>query len=340
MDVRKHQKWRRASACAVACGVIVAGGAVVSVGPAFADTTTGGGTAPQLANITPGFDVSPDADTSDLALEFSVDVSDVNSLENLTTVDVCFYHSTAGTNACAATDGRKELKATWTQATDAFTLDDGSGTQADISTSTDTTYSADATSMTLLFKLKVAENHREGDWNVKVTATDDDALTATNDDAGVTDFGSSWYGNVDTARASQTFGAVAAGSASSAIEVTGGKFTSNGTAAVNYAVADLTDGSFTATNDGGADGLSTSPGAIPSADEFALDCSPDDTWNAANDIRVGTTATVVEDNILSTGSAENGDDLIQSCTMLVGTEWKRDSNPLYTGAVTTTISDS
>lgn len=333
------KRWRTRIAAQAAGGLLVAGGltAIVAM-PAQADTTTGGGTAPVVSGTTATFSITPDQDGSDAPLEFAATVGDVNSMENLTTVTLCLGLTGGGDTSCAAPDGRVSVKMTWTQSDNSFAVDDGAGTLAADAASI-SGYSIDAISQNMTFKLTFGEALREGSWESTVTALDDDGLShSVNDTDGNT---VNWYANVDTQRSAVTWGAIAAGDASTQT----GQFATivtNGTSAINYSMADLTDGSFTATNAGGADGTGSASGAAPGNDAFALDCDDDGGAFSANGaLRIGTGATLCEDNVTTSGTAEGGDTTVtQSLKLFVGTEWKRDASPLYTGAVAVTVTNS
>ena len=169
-----------------AVALTATGLSVLSATPASADQVALLNTDPIVSSSSftmPGVQVAfePDGAASDEVYQYNVTVADAETLDDLTTVTLCLYHSLnevaaagEGDNTCAATDPANTVLLTWSQATDAFTIDAGSSTYWALATGTVSNHSGVLTDTTAAFEFRftVSEAIREGTWTANVTATD------------------------------------------------------------------------------------------------------------------------------------------------------------------------
>lgn len=301
--------WRR---IAVITSLVALFGLTLSaVGVASADQFNPANTAPTVSTPSLSASIQPDSGASDTVYSYSVVVGDADTLNDLSTVVVCLYLTTGGDSTCATPDPTTDVKLTWTQSTDAFTIDDGSvnsywalGAGADASSSPTLT----GTSETFTFKFTVSEATREGGWTAAVTA-DDGAATAS-DSTATTTVG---HYSAITTRVSQDFGTLGSGLASGVSRTASPTVTSNGQTTYSATAGNFTDGTYTFTLK--TNGL-TSEG--PAAGEVSFDCQVASTFTEGSATRVGSTSTQLSATETSTGTPEGGSTVDNSCRLAHG----------------------
>lgn len=276
---------------------------------AGADSVTLANSAPTVSTPSVSASIQPDAGASDTEYSYSVTVGDADTLNDLSTVTVCLYHSTAGDNTCASPDPATDVKLVWTQSTNAFTVDDGTGTfWANGTTAAPSSPTLTGTSGTFTFTFVVSEVTREGSWVAKVTA-DDGAATATDN----TPTSAVGHYAAITTRTQQSFGTLAADTAATVTDSP--TVTSNGTTAYSMTSGDFTDGTYSFT-------LKTT--GAPSTDidrlagELSYDCNQGATFDGASATRVGSTATQIGATITASGTVEGGATTANTCRLLHG----------------------
>ncbi len=274
---------------------------------AGADEVTLANSAPTVSSPALSPSIQPDAGPSDSEYSYSVTVGDADTLNDLSTVTLCLFHSTDGDGTCASPDPATDVKLVWTQSTNAFTVDDGTGTfWADGTASTSPTLTG--TSGTFTFTFVVSEVTREGTWNATVTAADG---TATAIDSTLTT-AVNHYAAITT-RGQQDFGTLAADTASMVTDSP--TVTSNGTTAYSMTSGDFTDGTYSFT-------LQTA--GTPETDidraagEVSYDCSQGATFDGVSATRVGSTTTQIGATITASGTVEGGSTVANTCRLLHG----------------------
>lgn len=302
--------WRRLGV--VASLLALMGLTLSAVGVASADEFTTANSAPTVSSPSLSASIQPDAGASDTVYSYSVTVGDADTLNDLSTVTVCLYRTTGGDSTCATPDPTTTVKLTWTQSTDAFTIDDGSvndywalGSGADASTSPTLT----GTSGTFTYKFTVSEATREGGWTAAVTATDTSAAAASDSTATTT---VNHYSAITT-RVSQDFGTLSASLASGGTSTASPTMTANGQTTYSMTAGDFTDGTYTFTLK--TTGL-TSEG--PAAGEVTFDCEVASTFTESSAVRVGSTSTQLSADETTTGTPEGGSAVDNSCRLAHG----------------------
>jgi hypothetical protein len=305
----RQPRWRRA---AVTTSLVALLGLTLSaVGVAQADEFQPANSAPTVSTPSLSASIQPDAGASDTVYSYSVVVGDADTLNDLSTVVVCLYHTTAGDATCATPDPATDVKLTWTQSSDAFTIDDGSansywalGSGADASSSPTLT----GTSGTFTYKFTVSEATREGGWTAKVTA-DDGAATATDSTATTT----VQHYSAITTRVSQDFGTVSSGLANGAASSASPTVTSNGQTTYSLTSGNFSDGTYTFT-------LKTT-GLVsegPAAGELTFDCHVGSTFAEASATRIGSTSTQISAAETPSGTPEGGSTVSNACRLAHG----------------------
>jgi len=266
-------------------------------------------TAPTLVPLSLSSSIQPDDDASAAVYTYSATVADLDTLNDLTAVTLCLYHTTGGSSDCSSLNPANTVKLTWTQATNSFAIDGNSsnsywalGTGADASSAP-----ADLTAMTgtFSFKFTVSEAMREGGWTAKLTA--DDGVAAPVSNATLTT--TVQHYSAIAARSQKDFGTLAANVPGDATDTP--TVTSNG--GVFYS---MTAGSFT--NDSYSFALRTSAGA-PTAGQVTFDCLVGGSWSlGVGAVRVGSTATQLSASQLGTGTLEGGTGLANTCRLQHG----------------------
>ena len=304
--------WRKLTS---AVSLLVLVGLVVSgVGVAGADEFTTANTAPTVSSPSLSASIQPDAGASGTVYSYSVTAGDADTLNDLSTVVVCLYRTTGGDSTCATPDPTTTVKLTWTQSTDAFTIDDGSvndfwalGTGAEASTAPTLT----ATSGTFTFNFTVSEATREGAWTAAATVTDSSSATASDSTATTT----VQHYSAITTRASQSFGTLSAGLEAGGTATASPTVTSNGQTTYSMTAGDFTDGTYTFSLKTTG---STSEG--PAAGEVTYDCEVASTFAEASAKRVGSTSTELSATETPTGTPEGGSAVDNSCRLAHGGE--------------------
>lgn len=275
---------------------------------ADAEQVTPANTAPTVSAPALSANIQPDAGASNAEYSYSVTVGDVDTLNDLSTVTLCLY-ITGGDSTCATPDPATDVKLTWTQSTNAFTVDDGTGTfWANGTTTPPSSPTLTGTSGTFTFTFVVSEVTREGTWNATLIA-DDGAATAT--DSTLTT-AVAHYAAI-TSRTQKSFGTLAANAAGTVTDSP--TVTSNGTTAYSMTSGNFTDGTYSFT-------LKTT--GAPSSDltrvagEISYDCNQGATFDGASATRIGSTATQVGATITATGTVEGGTTVANSCRLLHG----------------------
>lgn len=302
--------WRRFAAVISLTALL--GLTLSGFGVASADQFTTGNSAPTVSSPTLSATISPDSGASDAVYSYSITVGDADTLNDLDTVTVCLYQTTVGDSTCATPDPTTDVRLTWTQSTNAFTLDDGSvndywalGTVADLSTSPALT----GTSGTFTFKFTVSEATREGGWTAAVSATDTSASSASDSLATTT---VNHYSAITT-RVSQDFGTLGSGLASGVTRTASPTVTANGQTTYSANAGDFTDGTYTFSLK--TTGLTSEE---PGAAEVTLDCQVASTFAEASATRVGATSTELSATETATGTPEDGSAVDNTCRLAHG----------------------
>ncbi len=306
MSVSKS--WRRV---VVSMSLVALLGLTVSAtGVAQADEFITGNTAPTVATPALSASIQPDAGASAVVYSYSVVVGDADTLNDLSTVTVCLYLTTGGDATCATPDPATDVKLTWTQSTNAFTIANGSttywalGTAGDVSTAPTLT----GTSGTYTFKFTVSEAMREGSWTAAVTADDGVATAADSAATGTVN-----HYSAITARVAQAFGTVTSGLLNGVVSTASPTVSSNGQTTYSATAGNFTDGTYTFTLK--TDGLTS---VAPAAGEVTFDCEVAATFTEASATRVGTTSTQLSATETTTGTVENGSTVANSCRLAHG----------------------
>lgn len=302
-------RWRRSAA--VISLMALLGLSLSAVGVASAELFATANTAPTVATPTLSTPIQPDAGASDTVYSYSIVVGDADTLNDLSTVTVCLYLTTGGDSTCATPDPTTDVKLVWTQSTNAFTIDDGSvnsywalGTAANASTSPTLT----GTSGTFTFQFTVSEATREGGWTAAVTA-DDGVATASNSTATTT---VNHYSSITT-RVSQDFGTLGSGLVNGVVRTASPTVTANGQTTYSMTAGNFTDGTYTFTLK--TTGLTSE---APAAGEVTFDCQVASTFTEGSAVRVGSTSTQLSGTQTSTGTAEGGVAVDNSCRLAHG----------------------
>ncbi len=302
--------WRRFGA--VVSIMALLGLTLSAAGVASADQFATTNSAPTVSSPTLSASIQPDAGPSDTVYSYSITVGDADTLNDLDTVAVCLYQTTVGDSTCATPDPTTDVKLTWTQSTNGFTIEDGSvndywalGTGADASVSPTLT----GTSETFTFKFTVSEATREGGWTAAVTATDTSAASASDSAATTT---VNHYSAITT-RVSQDFGTLSAGLGGAGTSIASPTVTANGQTTYSMAAGDFTDGTYTFALK--TTGL-TSEG--PAAGEVTFDCDVASTFTEGSSTRVLSTSTQLSAAETATGTAEDGAALDNACRLAHG----------------------
>lgn len=302
-------RWRQSAA--VIAIMALMGLTLSAVGVASAEQFAPANTAPTVATPTLSASIQPDAGASGTVYSFGITVGDADTLNDLSTVTVCLYLTTGGDSTCATPDPTTDVKLVWTQSTNAFTIDDGSvnsywalGTGADVSASPTLT----GTSGTFTYKFTVSEATREGGWTAAVTA-DDGVATASNSAATTT---VNHYSAITT-RVSQDFGTLGSGLVNGVVKTASPTVTANGQTTYSMTAGNFTDGTYTFTLK--TTGLTSE---APAAGEVTFDCQVASTFTEASAVRVGSTSTQLSANQTSTGTAEGGTAVDNSCRLAHG----------------------
>lgn len=302
--------WRRFGV--VASLLALLGLTLSTAGVASADQFTTTNSAPTVSAPSLSASISPDAGASETVYSYSITVGDADTLNDLGTVTVCLYQTLVGDPTCATPDPTTDVELTWTQSTDAFTIEDGSvndywtlGTGVDASSSTTLT----GTSGTFTFKFTVSEATREGGWTAAVTAVDSSAGSATDSAATTT---VNHYSAITT-RVSQDFGTLGSGLANGVVQTASPTVTANGQTTYSMTAGDFTDGTYTFTLN--AAGLTSE---APGAGEVTFDCQAASTFTEGSATRVGTTSTQLSANETTTGTPEGGSTVDNSCRLAHG----------------------
>lgn len=274
---------------------------------ARADTFTPQNSNPTVSTPSLSASISPDAGQSASQYTYSVTVGDADTLNDLDTVTLCLYHTTAGDATCATPDPATDVKLVWTQSTNAFTIDDGSvntywalGTSPAPSAPTLTGVSG-----IFSFTFFVSEAMRKGGWTAKVTAADGNAGSTDAVDSTPTTTVNGYA--AITTRVSQSFGTIASGG--SATATASPTVTSNGQTTFSLTAGNFSNGSYSFS-------LKTATGA-PGAGEVAFDCNIG-VFDALAAVRIGSTATAVSTAQTASGTAEGGAAVSNGCRLMHG----------------------
>lgn len=320
------------SGAVLATGALLAAGLVGAfAGPAGADTLEQSNEPPVVSalNATGSATMQPDSDSSEGTYSVTATVSDANTVQDLTTVSLCMYLDGAS-DTCASPDGTTQALLTWTQATDTFAMNDGAGAYWVDATSTEN-YSAGNDDMGFTFNFKVSEAARAGNWNAKVIAVDDAAASDSEVDTSNT---MAYYANVDTNRAAQDYGSLAAGGTSNKLDISSGTIQANGSTDVFYAAGSFNNPveSVNLTN---YQAINSSVAVTPAEGSYALDCQSGATFTQGSSTRVATVATEITSAAFTTGTAEGGaSDSTASCRLTNGGGVPTGT---YTGTVQVTV---
>ncbi len=291
-------------------------------GVAQADTFTPENSDPTVSAPSLPASIQPDAGASDTEHAYSVTVGDADSLNDLDTVTVCLYLTTGGDNTCATPDPATDVKLTWTQSTNSFTIDDGSSNSYwALATGAASSAPADLTAVSgaFAFRFTVSEAMRQGGWTATVTATDGNGGIDATDSTSTTTV--SHYSAVTT-RVQQSFGTIASGG--NAVATASPTVTSNGTTVFKLSAGAFTAGTYSYSLK--TTGLTS---AGPSAGEVAFDCIIGSTFTEASATRVASTSTQVSDTQTSTGTAEGGAAVSNTCRL-----WQGGQRPVSSYAAT------
>lgn len=283
-----------------------------AVGVASADEFTTANTAPTVSTSTLSSPIQPDAAASNTEYSYSIVVGDADTLNDLSTVTVCLYLTTGGDSTCATPNPTSAVKLTWTQSTDAFTMDSGS-VNAYWALGTGTVSSSPTltgTSGTFTFNFTVSEATREGEWTAAVTA--DDGTATVSDSTAVATVN---HYSAITTRVAQDYGTLGAGLANGVVKTASPTVTSNGQTTYNMTAGDFTDGTYTFTL------LTTGMTSVgPAAGEVTFDCEVASTFTEANATRTGSTSTEISATETTTGTPEDGSVVDNSCRLAHGGE--------------------
>lgn len=301
--------WRRLAAVVSMLALLAL--VVSGAGIADADEFTTANTAPTVSSPSLSASIQPDTGASDVEYTYSVTVGDAESLNDLSNVAVCLYQTVEGDSTCATPDPTNTVKLTWTQSTDAFTIDDGSTNDYWTNGTGSTSPTLTGTSGTFTFTFTVSEATREGGWTALVTATDTTGGTDTDGTATTT----VQHYSAITTRVAQDFGTVAAGLANAANVTASPTVTANGQTTYGMTAGDFTDGTYTFALK--TDGL-TSDGPAPG--EVTFDCEVASTFTEASATRVGSTSTQLSAAETTSGTPEGGTAVDNACRLAHGGE--------------------
>ena len=151
----------------------------VVVGVAAADTFRPANSPPSMgpAQVT----VSPGVKGATIALEYSVEVADPESLHDLARLELCLYAADGGDGPCSVPDPATNVTVAWTEATGAFTIDDGQGAGAwRLGTGewASAVPALSGTRGTFAFRIRVVRTSILGEWRAVATATDRSGASA------------------------------------------------------------------------------------------------------------------------------------------------------------------
>lgn len=276
-------------------------------GSAGADSFTPENSTPSISSPSLSATISPDAGASDTEYSYSVQVTDNDTLADLSTVSVCLYHSSEGDSGCSSLNPANTVKLLWTGSTGQFSIDDGTGSYWTLGTATAPTSLGD-TAGTFTFPFKVSEATRQGTWTAAVTVQDGSNATATDSTPTST---VNHYAAI-TARASVDFGTLAADTPNPV--AANPTVTSNGPTDYSMTAGDFSgpsESSFTLVTTGAAGDTARNAG------EVTFDCSLGASYDTANDVRVGASATSLG-TVTSTGTAEDGETQSNTCQVVHG----------------------
>jgi hypothetical protein len=308
-----------------AFAVTVTGLTLVGAAPVSADEVTPSNTPPTVSSpvfTLPGEQSAfePDSGASDEIYAYSVTIGDAETLNDLTAVKVCLYHSLQengsdvgdGDDTCASVDPANTVELTWTRSTDAFTQSVGASSfwALDSGTPSSRTGQLTDTTASLNFRFTVSEAMREGTWTAKVTATDRSLATAV--DSTQTKAVTAY--SAITTRAPQAFGTLDPGEAGTA--TASPTVISNGATTLSMTAADFAgdfvdeDFSFTLKTDGATS-------VAPAAGQLTYDCEQAASFTEGSATRVGLTATDIG-TATASGTAENGSTVDNTCRIKHG----------------------
>ena len=307
--------------------------------PASADQFDPPNSTPAIGVTTDTLAMAPDTGASNTVYMIETNVSEADTLMDVNTVTWCVYLITQATgsppgdvSACATPDPKTNVKFTWTRSTDAFTIDNGSGTFWALGTAGDVSvsnYVSTNTSMDVDLKFTVSEASRAGTWGVKAIVDDGDTTANHSDTIGYT---MAYYSNIQTQRASQNFGTLTAGSADA--DNVAATVVANGSSDLLYQLGgNFVDGSANvATVATGTAGTGPTPGQV------SYDCSPTGTYDLNTDVRVVTASpTMIASAVHPDGTVENGTaSAAQSCRLTSGGALPRAGSP-YVSTVTVSV---
>lgn len=295
---------------------------LLAASPANAEQVTPANTAPTVSS--PAFTLptgqtafEPDSGASDGVYAYAVTVGDAETLNDLSTVSVCLYHSLKeggatggeGDSTCALINPANTVQMTWTRSTDGFTTSTGGSTFWALDTGTPSSRTGALTGTTgiLTFRFTVSEAMREGTWTAKVTATDTSDEVAS--DSTATKLVNP-YSAIST-RVQQNFGTLAAGGVGGT-KAAAPTVVSNGATTLSMTAGNFVNGSysFTLKTDGGTS-------TVPATGQITYDCQRAATFTEASATRVGSTATSLG-SATASGTAENGTAVDNTCRIKHG----------------------
>lgn len=293
-----------------------------------------GSSAPTLTLEPTAITITPLADGATAARYLDVTATDQDAVTDFNRISLCLYFD----NPTAPTaDGNcdnedlnpaNQVLLVWTEATNSFTVvanPDGAPSDWSIDatgagSASDYDTNSTAIVLSLRYSFHASEVMREapvGEWKVKATAIDDAAFTATDSDSSDVDITVNHFSAVTVARASQSYGVIAAGSSAVSEDVSAGTLVTNGTSSITYRLGnDFTTGPVSLTNANGA------VGTPPAFGSFAFDCRNAPTYDDSGAQRIATApagAATLVDGITDEGTTEAGvNDFKQSCKVWYG----------------------
>lgn len=320
---------RRVAASFTGAGLVATGFVGLLAHPVAADTFLPGNLAPTIGAVVASANAAP-AQGGSTAITVAVPVTDLNSLDDLNTVVVCAYHSTAGDATCATPNPAHTVKMTYTVAgnvsTSAFSISSGGSTSWALSGSTALS-SGSATLGTATFGFKVGEVAREGTWRYKVTVADQSGA-GESQDLGLSNTAVAWYGEFTSAGIKE-FGTITQGSFADMTKAH--TVQANGGSKINYS----TTATWASANPG-AGTLALDVDGTPGSRAFSYACNGGNAVNAVTHTYITTSAGAPAGltSIKGTGTAEGGEATDDACRVYLGTAAP---SALVTGTVTMAI---
>lgn len=335
---------------AVSAAISAIAGVGLAVAPAQADDLNVDGSAPEISIISQPSDITPTAGTSTGVYTYQVQVSDADTLANLTSVKLCLYAAntdgTPGSGAntsCSPVNAMRTVLYTWTRADDTFVVTPNSRwrlgnpgesyVRTAVSSDADPSdafsdYDADATTMTMRFTVRVSDVTRQGKWRAVATVTDQQAKTASASVEVANMATVAWYGAVTSPRTAVDWGVMDPGQSISQDEMNTGTYLYNGNSNL---MASLTD--YQA--QGGVHTISNVNSGAPGAGQFSYIMTSEGSWYEGVPDQTQLTSTPATWLAQTGQTAESGSNLLTAAQLQMGSGiWPTE----YSNTVTLSVS--